>query len=116
MLSGVRYYLDSLKSGRTNSLVAGSSQEAAIIIDNAIDDIAVLRGRLGAFERNLIETNIRSLQIGLENIIAAESQVRDTDFASETAALTRAQILVQAGVSVLATANTTSQSVLALLQ
>ncbi len=116
MLSGVRYFLDSLKAGQTNSLVAGSSREAALIIDQAIEDIAVLRGRLGAFERNLIETNIRSLQIGLENIIAAESQVRDTDFASETAALTRAQILVQAGVSVLATANTTSQSVLALLQ
>ena len=116
MLSGVRFFLDSIKAGQTNSLLAGSAQDAASIVEQAIDDIAVLRGRLGAFERNLIETNIRSLQIGLENIIAAESQIRDTDFASETAALTRAQILVQAGVSVLATANTTSQSVLALLQ
>ncbi len=115
-LDGVRYYLDSVKAGRTNSLTGGSAREAALIIDQAINDIAVLRGRLGAFERNLIETNIRSLQIGLENITAAESLVRDTDFAAETAALTRAQILVQAGISVLATANSTSQSVLALLQ
>ncbi len=115
-LSGVRYFLDSVKAGRTNSLVGGSAREAALIVDQAIDDIAVLRGRLGAFERNLIETNIRSLQIGLENITASESLIRDTNFAAETAALTRAQILVQAGVSVLATANSTSQSVLALLQ
>ena len=115
-LSGVRYFLNSVKAGKLNSLVGGSSRQAAMIIDQAIDDIAVLRGRLGAFERNLIDTNIRSLQIGLENITAAESLIRDTNFASETAALTRAQILVQAGVSVLATANSTSQSVLALLQ
>ena len=115
-IEGVRYYLDSIKSGKTHSLIGGSAQEAALIVDNAISDIAVLRGRLGAFESNIIETNIRSLQIGLENITAAESQVRDADFAVETAALTRAQILAQAGVAVLATANATSQSVLTLLQ
>jgi flagellin len=115
-IEGVRYYLDSIRSGKTHSLIGGSAQEAALIVDNAINDIAVLRGRLGAFERNIIETNIRSLQIGLENITAAESQVRDADFAVETAALTRAQILAQAGVAVLATANATSQSVLTLLQ
>ena len=62
------------------------------------------------------QTNVRSLQIGLENITASESKIRDTDFASETAELTRAQILNQAGTSVLATANSTAQNVLALLQ
>ncbi len=116
MINGVRYYLESIKSGQSNSLIGGSTQDAAVIVDKAIEDIAVLRGRLGAFERNMIETNIRTLQIALENITAAESQVRDADFAVETAALTRAQILAQAGVAVLATANLTSQSVLTLLQ
>ena len=115
-LNGVRYFLESIKSGQVNSLVADQAEEAALIVDQAINEVAVLRGRLGAFERNMIETNIRSLQIGLENITAAESQVRDADFAQETAALTRAQILAQAGTSVLATANLTSQSVLLLLQ
>ncbi len=115
-IEGVRYYLESIKSGQSNSLIGGSTQEASLIVERAIHDIAVLRGRLGAFEKNMIETNIRSLQIGLENITAAESQVRDADFAVETAALTRAQILAQAGVAVLATANATSQTVLTLLQ
>ena len=75
-----------------------------------------MRGRLGAFERNTLQTNVRSLQIGLENITASESKIRDADFASETANLTRAQILNQAGTSVLATANASAQNVLALLQ
>jgi len=75
----------------------------------------VLRGRLGAFERNTLQTNINSLSVTLENVIAAESIIRDADFAAETAELTRAQILTQAGTSVLATANTTPQSVLSLL-
>jgi flagellin len=75
-----------------------------------------MRGRLGAFERNTLQTNSRSLQIGLENITSSESKIRDTDFAAETAAMTRAQILQQAGTSVLATANSSSQNVLRLLQ
>jgi len=116
--SGVRFFLDSLKSGGDNSIV-GSDPNFAFasdILDSAITEISVLRGRLGAFERNTLQTNMRSLQIGLENITSSESQIRDADFAAETANLTRAQILVQAGTSVLATANANSQNVLALLQ
>ena len=75
-----------------------------------------MRGRLGAFERNTLQTNGRSLQIGLENIMSSESKIRDADFAVETAALSRAQILQQAGTSVLATANASAQGVLRLLQ
>ena len=54
--------------------------------------------------------------MALENVTSSESSIRDADFAEETAALTRAQILTQAGTSVLATANSTPQSVLHLLQ
>lgn len=116
-INGVRYFLDSLKSGQANAVTGGAqaAQSAATILDQAITDVSALRGRLGAFERNTIQTNIRSLQIGFENITSSESQIRDADFAVETAALTRAQILSQAGTSVLATANLTSQNVLALL-
>lgn len=114
-LDGVRYFLNSLRSGNPHSLVEGGAEAASTIVDQAIEEVSVLRGRLGAFERNMIDTNIRSLQVGLENITASESQVRDADFATETAALTRAQILAQAGTAVLATANVTSQNVLALL-
>ncbi len=114
-IDGVRYYLDSIKSGQSNSLIAGRAQQAAQILESAINDISVLRGRLGAFERNTLQTNIRSLQVGFENITASESKIRDADFAAETASLTRAQILAQAGTSVLATANVSSQNILALL-
>lgn len=114
--SGVRYFLDSIKSGQANSLISGNAQKASAILDQAITEVSVLRGRLGAFERNTLDTNSRSLQVGIENITASESRIRDADFAAETAALSRAQILSQAGTSVLATANTTAQNVLALLQ
>ena len=109
-------YLNSIVSGEDNSLVASRFREASEIVDSAIDQIAILRGRLGAFERNTLDTTIRSQQIALENLTASESEIRDTDFAFETARLTRAQILVNAGTSTLAIANSTAQNVLALLQ
>lgn len=114
-IDSVRYFLDSIKSGQTNSLISGNSQNAANILDAAITDVSVLRGRLGAFERNTLQTNVRSLGIGFENIASSESKIRDADFATETAELTRTQILSQAGTAVLATANTISQNVLSLL-
>ena len=85
------------------------------VIDEAIKQGSSLRGRLGAFQKNTVGSTINSLGIALENTAAAESSIRDTDFAAETAELTRAQILAAAGTSVLATANLTSQNVLALL-
>lgn len=115
-LEGVRYFLDSLKSGQPNSLLTGRMANASAVLDAAISEVAVIRGRLGAFERNTLQTNMRSLQIGFENITASESKIRDADFAAETAALTRAQIMTQAGTSVLATANSLNANVLALLQ
>ncbi|MHC5022826.1 MAG: flagellin N-terminal helical domain-containing protein [Planctomycetota bacterium] len=115
MINGVRYFLDSLKEGQANAITAGRAEFASRVLDEAIDDVSLLRGRLGAFERNTVQTNIRALQIGVENITASESQIRDADFAEETAQLSRAQILSQAGTSVLATANALSANVLALL-
>ncbi len=109
-------FLNSVVSGGDNSLVNGKAREAEAVINAAIDQISIQRGRLGAFERNTLRTSIRSQQIALENLSSSESQIRDTDFAAETAALTRAQILVNAGTSTLAIANSTAQNVLALLQ
>lgn len=113
-------FLNSVRSGGDNALTSGDdasaqARKANEIIDTAIDQISTLRGRLGAFERNTLQTTLRSHQISLENLTASESQIRDTDFAKETAALTRAQILQQAGTSTLGIANTTAQNVLALL-
>ncbi|MCX5662776.1 MAG: flagellin [Planctomycetota bacterium] len=108
-------FLNSIATGGANSLVAGQAGNASQIIDSALDQISLLRGRLGAFERNTLQTAVNSQQIALENLTSAESKIRDADFASETSHLTRSQILVQAGTSTLALANSTSQSVLKLL-
>jgi flagellin len=70
---------------------------------------------LGAFERNVLDTNARSLQSQFENLTASESRIRDADFALETSKLTRSQILVSAGTSTLSLANQQSQQVLQLL-
>jgi flagellin len=113
-------YLSTLRSGGDASLVDGSdpaeqARLASAILDEAIDQVSVLRGRMGAFERNTLQTTLRSSQIAMENLTASESSIRDTDFAQETAKLTRAQILQQAGTSTLGIANSTAQSVLSLL-
>ena len=108
-------FLNSITTGGDNSLVAGKAREASEIINIAIDQVSQLRGRLGAFERNTLDTAVRATSITLENLTASESSIRDTDFAAETAALTRAQILQQAGTSTLGIANSNAQNVLALL-
>ncbi len=108
-------YLSQVASGEDYSIDSGHAREADAIIKEAINQIAVLRGRLGAFEKNSLQTNINSLQITLENVTASESQIRDADFAHETSELTREQILTQAGTAVLSIANQTPQSVLSLL-
>jgi len=109
-------YLSSMASGGANTLTSGNTVTAQRIIDKAIKQVSTLRGRLGAFQKEILESNINSLSVALENVTASESAIRDADFAGETAALTRAQILVQANTSVLAQANSAPQNVLSLLQ
>jgi flagellin len=108
-------FLSSIGSGGDNSLVSGNTIQSQKVLSAAIRQVATLRGRLGALQKNVLETNVNSLSIALENVTASESAIRDADFASETAALTRSQILVQANTSVLAQANSAPQNVLALL-
>jgi len=85
------------------------------LIDGALDQVNSLRSELGAIQ-NRFESTISNLQGTTENLSAARSRIQDTDYASETAALTRAQILQQAGVSILSQANSLPQLVLSLLQ
>jgi flagellin len=116
LIKGKMEFLESIKSGGSNDLRSKNFQNASDLISQAIDEISVIRGRLGALERNTLDTNVRSIQIAIENLTSSQSVIRDADFASETAALTRAQILAQAGTSVTQLANQQAQSVLALLQ
>ena len=73
------------------------------------------RRALGAFQQNTLESTANNLRATLENTVNAESVIRDTDFAEEIANFTRNQVLVQAGTSVLSSANQTPQLVLSLL-
>ncbi|WP_428386749.1 flagellin [Mucisphaera sp.] len=108
-------FLDELGSSRAANLVDGDLGLAQKITNDSITQISSLRGRLGAFQKNIIGATIRSLGVALENTSAAESSIRDTDFAAETAELTRSQILVQASTQSLSIANSQPQNVLSLL-
>ncbi|MCY1269093.1 A-type flagellin [compost metagenome] len=90
------------------------AQEAVIIIDQAIQSIDAQRADLGAVQ-NRFENTISNLQNISENVSAARGRIQDTDFAAETANLTKNQILQQAGTSILAQANQLPQAVLSLL-
>ncbi|WP_410402962.1 flagellin [Halopseudomonas pelagia] len=95
------------------STVKGSN-DAISIIDKAIGNIDGQRAGLGAVQ-NRFESTISNLQSISENVSAANSRIKDTDFAAETANLTKNQILQQAGTSILAQANQLPQAVLSLL-
>ncbi len=114
-LGGNAGRLYQLRSGQ-NAALDTDTTLAGSIVDEVITDVVELRGRLGAFQRTTLQSNIASLSDTLVNLTAAESSIRDADFAKESAALTRAQILVQSGTSVLAIANQNPQNVLSLLR
>ena len=114
-LGGPNGRLYELGDGQSKSLV-NDVHGAAKIIDEVIDRVTGLRGRLGAFQATTLESNLVSLNDTLANLQEAESSIRDADFAQESANLTRAQILVQSGTNVLSLANQNPQNVLSLLR
>ena len=109
-------YLSTLGSGGANALTSDNLTSAQKILDKSIKQVSAIRGRLGAFQKFTIGSTINSLGVAFENASAAESAIRDTDFAEETAQLTRSQILSQAASTVLAQANAAPQAALRLLQ
>ena len=125
------FVTDSITGGVLNTTAAQASSLEAVstvdistqvgannainIIDGAVAFIDSLRGDLGAVQ-NRFESTIANLMNVSENISAAKSRIVDADFAAETAALTKAQILQQSGIAMLAQANTIPQAALTLLQ
>jgi len=109
------FTLADLGAGKGLNVVTGDLVTAQKAVREAIRDVTSLRGRIGAFQKNTVGATIRSLGVSLENTTAAESAIRDTDFAAQTASLTRSQILVSASTNTLAIANTQPQNVLSLL-
>jgi flagellin len=100
----------------TGSVSTATAAETALgLIESAINTISTRRGNLGAIQANTLETGLSSLRAAYENLKAAESVVRDVDFAEESATFTRNTILVQSATAMLAQANTLPQNVLKLL-
>lgn len=121
-VSGVDTMDLTLSSARTSALTldsldigSGGDHNTAITnIDAAISAVTQLRGLLGAYQ-NRLQSTVNNLAVQVENLQAAESQIRDVDVAEETAQLTRLSIMQQAGISVLAQANVQPQTALSLI-
>lgn len=94
--------------------LASSARTAIDTIDNAIDSVNSIRAGYGAVQ-NRIDSAISNMVTYVESLSAAESQIMDTDYAHETAEMTRLQVMQQAGTAALAQARTINQSVISLL-
>ncbi len=104
-------------TGATLNVSLGNTTASQLLtrVESAIDTIASRRGTLGA-KMNRIENAVGVMQSQIQNLTAAESQIRDANMAEEIANLTKFQILTQSGISALAQANQSSQSVLSLFR
>lgn len=107
--------LAALRSGGSAALGMGNTVAAQKILDTAVKQVSYERARLGAFIKYEVGSTINSLQVQYENLADAESRIRDTDFAEETANLARYQILAQAATAMLAQANQAPTLALTLL-
>jgi flagellin len=112
--SGVTTGVSSLNGIDVTTAVG--SQDAIRVIDNAAGAVSNLRGALGAFQSNTLQQTANNLTITLTNTQSAESVIRDTNFAQETAIYTKNQVLLQVGTSVLANSNALNQLVLGLFK
>ncbi|MCX4187369.1 flagellin [Methylophaga sp. OBS4] len=105
---------DLTATGTIDVTTTAAASAALASLSSDLDDVSSARATYGAVQ-NRFEAVISNLQNSVENLTAARSRIEDADFAAETANLTRAQILQQAGVSILAQANTLPQAALSLL-
>ena len=92
------------------------AQDAILILDTAINQVGVLRSSLGSFQKDTLEAQVRNLMTAEQNMRAAESQIRDANVAVEALMFSRAQILQQTGIAMLASANTAPGALLALFR
>ena len=106
--------LDALKLGGESVATKQGSQLSLSVIDDALIRANSIRADLGALQ-NRLQSTINNLAISDENLSAANSRIRDTDFAEEVSEMTKNNILMQAGISVLGQANNTNQAAVKLL-
>jgi flagellin len=114
-MSAAALGLRDLSSGKKISLdTADNSNRAIMTFDNALNKVSKQRADLGAYQ-NRLDFAVKGLDVGAENLQAAESRIRDVDMAKQMVDYTKNQILVQSGNAMLAQANQRSQSTLQLL-
>ena len=115
-IDGEDYTLADVKSGGALGTVDGNISGAQQAIAAARTDVSTLRGRLGAFSKNTIGTRLSTVSTSIVNVAAAESVIRNTDFAHEIANLARLEILFDAAVLTVNAINTNRSAVLWLLK
>jgi len=114
-IDGQTYTLADLTSGGAIAIDSGDTAAAAQVLRTATGQIASARGRLGAISANTIKPALNSVSVAIENITAAESFIRDTNFAFETANMARHSLLTSTSINNLGVAHSQSKMVLTLL-
>ena len=91
------------------------AQDSIAVLDSAINEVSQMRADLGTFQKNTLESNLSNLRTASENLIAAESSIRDTDMAAEVAEYTRNKIMMSSATAMLSQANAVPNTIMALL-
>jgi flagellin-like hook-associated protein FlgL len=99
--AGTTYTLADLKTGGALSTQSGSSPTAGDVLDKAINDVATQRGKIGAFDKDTLQTRINSVAVSREQMLSALSQIRDTDYALAAAQQSQARLLQQSSLATL---------------
>ena len=101
---------------RVDVRTAQGAEDTMILVEKAIDDINKVRADLGAVQKNSLESQMRSLNVAREELISAESVIRDADMAMEMSEFTRNQVIMQSAVDMMGHANQQAQNILSLLR
>ncbi len=111
-IDGTTHTLIDVAFGGSLNIANGDLEGALQTIRAAVNQVATQRGEIGAFQKYTVQSQINTNQIAFENVAAANSMIRDTDFAKETAALNRAQLLTQSSIGVMSMIDSLRQQVL----
>ncbi len=111
-IDGTTHTLIDVASGGSLNIANGDLEGTLQTIRAAMNQVATQRGTIGAFQKNTVASQISTNQVAFENVAAANSLIRDTDYAKETAALSRAQVLNQSSIGVMSMINFIRQQVM----
>lgn len=111
-IDGTTHTLIDVASGGSLNIANGDLEGTLQTIRAAMNQVATQRGTIGAFQKNTVASQISTNQVAFENVAAANSMIRDTDYAKETAALSRAQVLEQSSIGVMSMINFIRQQVM----